>query len=200
MKKRIVLVGRSVVCVLLVGCTALSVYQLRKTQTSGWYSDVCGIISPKAQKWILSEFGDCSTLEDLLQHLDNFGIEHFVYDGDKKYFMGLQTFDLDGFLFGESRYRGLCFDFSCWVKDCVLVWADAHEEQVEVFVIDVITKAGSAHSYNIIRYNGKMFILDVTVDNSRARKGKAPIGVVCWGDVSLNEVAEQYGDKVMIWR
>lgn len=198
MKRKVILVSRSVVCVLLIGCTAFSVYSLKASQTNGGYSDVCGRISPEAREWIIEQFGDCPCFEELLRRIDIFAIENFKYE-DLPLFMGcLQLFDLDKFLFGKDKYKGVCFDFACWVKSCVLVWSDEHGIDVNAFVIEVKGK-DYAHSFNVFYYNKRTYSLDVTWDNSRARKGTKPIGPLFCGDASMEQIAEHRGEKVMRW-
>ena len=199
MKKRIVMVSRSVVCVLLVGCTVCSVWVLRKSQTDGRYSDVCGRISPEAREWINERFGSCPTFEELLRQLDVFAIENFKYESIPLFMGYLQTFDLDRFLFGKNQFEGLCFDFSCWVKDCVLVWADKNDISVKAYVLDV--KGNNyAHSYNVFFYEGGTYTLDVTLEQSRAKIGEKAEGPLYWFDASIEQIAKHYNETIVIWR
>ena len=199
MKRKVIRVSQSVVCILLIGCTAISVYSLRTSQKNGGYSDVCNRISPEAKEWALDRFGDCPCFEELLRQLDIYAIEHFEY-ADIPLFLGMfQQFDLDGFLFGEKQFQGVCFDFSCWVKTCVLVWSEKNDIPVQVYVLDVKGQ-GYAHSYNVFFYQGGTYTLDVTSDHTHAKKGKKPIGPLFWFDASIEQIAQHYNEKPMIWR
>lgn len=177
--------------VALLATIASSFFTSVQQNTAGGYSTL-STITERSATWLLQQFGHCQTVPELLDAIDRFGCEHFVYDLQPVFF---QAFDLDKFLF-EDHFHGVCFDFSCFVKCAVLVWREAKgRTDVQVFVYDVRTRKGG-HSYNFITEAGHTWFLCLTSNNTRTSKGKPSLGAIEITGTSPKEYSKSYEEIV----
>jgi hypothetical protein len=142
--------------------------------------------SPQARTFIVDKFGDAKSIEQLLMDIDAFICTRTYIpksDGDK-----VQTFDIDVFIANDCN--GLCFDWSCFTSVVVSQVAEVKGWDVTTLVVDAdSTVGGVAHSFNFIIVDGETYFIDTTIDNTRYKKGVAPIGYVNIGSMSKEEFA-----------
>ena len=181
------------VAFMLVASLALSVQASYTQKTGGSYSTVTPV-TQRSREWILTQFGHCQTLPELLQAIDDFGCANFVYEEWAWGF--IQEFNLDRFLFSWD-YRGVCFDFSCFVKSVVTVWSEEKgRSDVQAFVYDVHLKNGGRHSYNFIFEDGHIWYLCLTTNVSRTTNGKTSRGFSELTEGTVKQCTDRWGDRV----
>ena len=179
--------------VTLVISIGFSLVTSAEQNLSGGYSTL-STVTDKSSAWILENFGHCNTVAELLEALDQFGCENFIYDLSA--IPVIQAFDLDKFIF-QDDFHGVCFDFSCFVKCVVLVWKEAHGRQdVQAFVYDVFLPNRKGHSYNFILEDGRTWYLCLTTNNDRVKKGKESLGAIEITGQTPEEYAESYNETV----
>jgi len=184
------------VLILAVALTAgVAGEENRQANNAGGYSDVCGVITPETEKWVLEQFGHCQDMKQLLWSLDFFACENFVYTTDSLRLSQriMQHFDMQSFI--QSGFRGVCFDFSCFCKNVTLIWSEARGEQVQVFVCEVRRDLRSGHAYNYFRDSqGNGWYMDVTSDSINWQKGDME---KFWGPKSLGSRSfEEFTDSL----
>ena len=154
------------------------------SNASGGYNGVCEI-SADSKEWIIDNFGDCDTPEELMTGLLRFAICEFTYE-DMGYFL-IQTANFDKFI-GENDFHGVCFEFSVFAKTVALVWAEDKGVALSAYICNVwYWKGGKrqGHSFNYFEFDGKTVYLDLTADQNHFRKGafdKVYGAVICKTD------------------
>ena len=147
MNKRIVSIVLSVALVLSVCAT----YAITFAQNhSGGWSSVCSLTDEDIE-WIKERYSKYETVEDLIYAVNEDICTEYSYDEDKQYFLGMQHFSFSDFI---KTKKGLCFDFSCYLKSVFLVCGDnlKYSDDIKVYVCDVKLKNGGYHSYNFISF------------------------------------------------
>lgn len=180
---------KNILCVLLsitlVMVMACSCYASAQQKTSGGYS-ATSTITERSRQWILERFERYQTVPQLLEAIDRFGCENFVYETVP--YGIIQDFSLDEFIF-ENNLHGVCFDFSCFVKCVVLLWSEVHERtDVQSFVYDVYLRNGKGHSYNFIDEDGHTWFLCLTTNVTYTKKGQPSLGI----DEVINQTKQEY--------
>lgn len=183
-----------ILCALFVTSFAFSAYASSQQKGQGDYSAIT-TVTERSSQWMLDQFGHCRTVPKLLEEIDRFGCENFVYE-DLYTIQIIQSFDLDKFLF-EDDFHGVCFEFSSFVKCAVLVWKEAHQrDDVQVYVYDVRRSLQSTHSYNFITEDGHTWFIDMTVNNNRWTHGQKSPGVIEILGETPKEYANRHGEHV----
>lgn len=168
---------------------AFSAFASSQQKSGGDYSAI-STITERSSQWMLEQFGHCQTIPELLDEIDRFGCENFVYERLYKMQM-IQSFDLDKFIF-EDDFHGVCFEFSSFVKCAVLVWKEAHHrDDVQAYVYDVRKSLSWTHSYNFIMEKGHTWYICMTTNNSLVSAGKQSQGVI----EILGETPKEYANR-----
>lgn len=185
----------SLVCVMV-----LSIVVTSRQSTSG--NSITTVCSPQAQEWIIENFDNAETLEELLRNVNEFiGTRTYVVRKPTDIF---QHFDMDDFI---ANPNGLCFDWSCATSCIVKTVSARHPEwgNVTSVVVDAVSLDGSSyHSFNFITVDDKngrhTYHLDTTDDNTRKKNGKKVIGITNINNCDLETFSEQiYGYKIFAY-
>ena len=160
----------AVLCMAVIFCTLTSVRAVAGQNAAGGFS-AASPLSDRAWDWFAEQFGDCSSLPQLLHTVNRFAIENFTYE-EQKYFL-VQTFYPDAFLFGEP-FVGMCYEFACFTKSAVLVWAaEQGVEDIRCFVYSLKIGEDSYHAVNFICQGEDIYYIDVTTNNTQADRGES---------------------------
>lgn len=163
---------------------------------SGMYSAVYNLTA-EDERMIIEQYGDCPNIECLLLCVRDYAVANFEYDYDKDPIF--QHFD---FRDTVSTGKGICFDFSCYLKACVLVWSNYTNADTpsKVFVVDIYhtnNVFAPHHSYNVVCMpDGTNYYIDLTSEISLATKGKELMGFEIF-DTSIEEYAAKYKETVI---
>ena len=158
----------AVLCIALVFCTTLSVQVSARQNAAGGFT-YAAPLSNRAWQWFADEFGSYTSMPNLLHGINNFGIANFRYTQQDYFFV--QTFYPDRFLF-EVPFEGVCYEFACFVKSAVLVWAEENQvEDVKCFVYSVKLDEDSYHAVNFIYQGEDLYYIDITTNTTRAKEG-----------------------------
>ena len=167
-----------------------SAFASTRQKFGGDYSAIT-TVTARSSQWILEQFGHCQTVPELLEEIDRFGCENFVYE-NLYTIQIIQSFDLDKFIF-EDDFHGVCFEFSSFVKCAVLVWKEANQrDDVQAYVYDARKSLFAAHSYNFITEDGHTWYIDLTSDLYDVKNGQRAWGVV----ELLDETPKQYSNRI----
>lgn len=159
---------------------------------SGGYNGVCEI-SADSKEWIIDNFGDYETPDELMTGLLHFAITEFTYE-NMGYFL-IQTANFDKFI-GENNFHGVCFEFSVFAKTVALVWAEEKGLPLKAFICNVwYWKGGKrqGHSYNYFEFDGRTVYLDLTADQNHFRKGEFD---KIWGAVDCKTDKKSFNKKL----
>ena len=169
---------------------------------SGMYSAVYNLTAEDEQM-IIEQYGDCPNIECLLLCVRDYAVANFEYDYDKDPIF--QHFD---FRDTVSTGKGICFDFSCYLKACCLVWSNyinANSDSnantpLKVFVVDIYhtnNVFAPHHSYNVVCMpDGTNYYIDLTSEVTRFAKGKELYGFEIFY-TSIEAYARKYGETVI---
>lgn len=185
----------SIVCVMI-----LSIVITNRQSTSG--KSITTVCSTQAQKWIIENFDNADTLEELLKNVNEFiGTKTYI---DRKPTDVFQHFNMDDFI---ANQNGLCFDWSCATSCIVKTVSSRHPDwgNITSVVVDAVSLDGNSyHSFNFITVEDKKgrrtYHLDTTDDNTRKKNGKKVIGITNINDYDLETFSEQvYGYKIFAY-
>ena len=179
----------SLMLILTVVCGMVFTY----TQNyGGRYTGIYNL-SESDKEWVIEQFGDCTDIECILNCVEDYALENFEYDTPKK-----QVFQHFDFRDTITTNKGICFDFSCFLKSCCLVWSEYTNTELKVYVVDVCRNLlAPHHSYNVVTMpDGTNYYIDLTTDLSRFKKGKEPNGIEVFY-TSIKTYAAQYGETVL---
>ena len=191
MKKRVL----NVLCLILAILIIASMFvTFNEEREKGSYTVSMQLLTQEDKAWIIGEFGDCNTVEELLNSMESFVTDNFIYKSSI-----LNQIPLQSFHFGKFRrdYTGVCFDFSCFAKTVCIVWAENKNIDVKCYVIDCELENKQAHSYNYLVTADKTYYMDFTQYNTLDKKGKSTDGTVFEiGNKDMLEFSKSLGDKV----
>lgn len=159
-----------------------------KQNRSGGYSSVC-TLTEQDKEWIIENFAQYNTVEELIIAINEYICKNYKYV-DKTY---IQHFD-----FAETvkNKTGLCFDFASLQKCIIAVISEYNGwDDVKVYVADVETRT-DAHSYTFITVNDKKYFSDPTSNLTRYTKGKQVIYYEDISNLSFEEYASLYNEKI----
>ena len=160
----------------------------------GSYTVSLQLLTHHDKDWIIDTFGDCNTVEELLNSMESFVANNFIYKSSM-----LNQIPLQSFRFGKFRknFTGVCFDFSCFAKTVCVVWAEYKNIDVKCYVIDCKLENKQAHSYNYLVTADKTYYMDLTQFNTLAKTGKPTDGTIFEiGNKDMLEYSKWLGDKV----
>lgn len=150
---------RASTCVMIIILIACALFNTYHEATLGKDTPGTSLISKESKQWILDEFGQYETFDNLLYGMANFALDNFKY---QIFLEAPQHFNFDEFL--TNGYRGCCYDFSIWAKMVVLTWAKHNNVDVTAYVFDVkhLKYENFSHSYNHFIVNGVQYHADFT--------------------------------------
>lgn len=149
--------------------------------------------SPAARTWIIENFGNAASIEELLNDINLF-ICTRTYIEQKPTDL-FQCFDIDKFIGNDCN--GLCYDWSCFTS-VVVREMSAHKcwKGITPLVVDAISlnDSSNSHSFNFVvnENNNITYYLDTTFDNSRREQGRPIVGVINISPYSIEEFAEDF--------
>lgn len=193
MVRKIISIVLSVLLVCTV-CFAFTTTYLERNKSGGW-SSVCAL-TDKDKEWIEKNYAQYETIEELLYAINEDICTEYTYV-DKSYFLGMQYFNLSGFI--QSKV-GLCFDFACYTKCVVLYMSEVKGWNAKVYVADLRTPKG-AHSYNFITYvddtgDEIRYYTDMTNNLYRYNNNKEFTTFSSIGELSFEEYASRYNERI----
>ena len=176
-----------ILSILLVAVTCMSFVITYHQNRTGTVSAATCNISAKNKDYIINKYGDCKTAEELIIRLDDEICTEYTYH---RPFVIFQHFYFDNFL---NSKKGLCFDYSCYLK---IVFNTIFPE-MKVFVCDVRIDFFNYHSYNFIETDTHRYFVDLTTDLMRYRNGEKRIIYEDIGNLSYDEYTSQYNEKIL---
>ena len=178
----------SIILAIAIGVLLLMGFTTTYTQNhSGDISAVCANLTSEDKEYIRDKFGDCKTVEELLVRVNKEICTQYTYYKRPFY---IQHFNFREFI---TEKKGLCFDFSCYLK-CIV---KTLYPSIDVFVCDVRIDVFNAHSYNFVVTDEKTYYVDLTdalYDYTHDLKCTVYEDL---GDLSFEEYAATYGEKIM---
>lgn len=185
MIKRLILI---ILLILLTSTLVFAFVNTNKQNRSGGYSSVC-TLTEQDKDWIIENFSQYNTVEELIIGINDYICKNYKYV-DKNY---IQHFDFAETV--ESK-TGLCFDFASMQK-CIITVISEYKgwDDVKVYVADVKTRT-DAHSYNFITVDDNKYFSDPTSNLTRYNKGKEIIYFEDIDNLSFEEYANLYGERI----
>ena len=169
--RRVVL---AVLCCAILLSSLCSVQDTYNQKVGGSYSSVTAL-TPRCRAWFAETFGQCESLVGLLVCVNLFACRNFRYTPQEDFLV--QNFDCHKFLF-DKPFEGVCFEFACFVKCAVLVWAELQgRSDIRCYVYSVELAEGGYHAVNMIHEGDTIYYLDATTNSTLTREGKASPGV-----------------------
>lgn len=182
-----------VVMLITIVCSFACVYR----QKANGISAVRGYIDDDVRRHVVAEYGDATSIEDLLGQLKDFACKNFRYNYRQADIQHFQWFDYMDFvqgttIYGGGPYSGICFDFGAYTSTVVQIiseykgWDDVHVDMVRLRPM----KGGPRHSCNFIYAEDAVYYLDLTADSTEYQQGRMD-GV--WGAVMLgNQTPKEF--------
>ena len=176
--------------ILSIFLVALTVFSFLTTYTnnrSGTVSAATCNVSAEDKEYIVNKYGDCKTAEELILRLNDEICNEYTYYRPLIIF---QSFDFDNFI---KTKKGLCFDYSCYLK---IVFNIVFPE-IKVHVCDVRINFFNYHSYNFVETDTHRYFVDLTSDQTRYKEKKKRIIYEDIGTLSYYEYTNQYNEKIL---
>ena len=107
MKNKIISIILSILLVVVICISFATTYNQNRTGTVS--AATCNI-SIENKNFIIEKYGDCKTAEELIIRLNDEVCTEYTYH---KPLIIFQSFDFDKF---TKTKKGLCFDYSCYLK------------------------------------------------------------------------------------
>ena len=172
---------------LLVVLICVSFVTTYNQNRSGTVSAATCNVSDANKEYIINKYGDCKTAEELIIRLNDEICTEYTYNRPLIIF---QSFDFDKF---TNEKKGLCFDYSCYLK---AVFNTIFPE-IKVFVCDVRINLFNYHSYNFIETDAHRYFVDLTTDLIRYGNGQKRIIYEDIGTLTYDEYTKQYNEKIL---
>ncbi len=176
-----------ILSILLVALICISLVTTYNQNRSGTVSAATCNISAEDKKYIIDRYGDCTTAEELIIRLNDEVCTEYTYYRPLVIF---QHFDFDDFI---KTKKGLCFDYSCYLK---IVFQTIFPD-VKVHVCDVRINFFNYHSYNFVETDSKRYFVDLTTDQYRYKNSQKRIIYEDIGALSYDEYTNQYNEKIL---
>ena len=176
-----------ILSILLVALICISLVTTYNQNRSGTVSAATCNISAENKEYIINKYGDCKTAEELIVRLNDEICSEYTYYRPLIIF---QSFDFDNFV---KTKKGLCFDYSCYLK---IVFNTIFPE-FKVYVCDVRINFLNYHSYNFVETDTKRYFVDLTTDLIRFKKGQKRIIYEDLGALSYDEYTSQYNELIL---
>ena len=184
MKNKIISIILSILLVVVICISFATTYNQNRTGTVS--AATCNI-SIENKNFIIEKYGDCKTAEELIIRLNDEVCTEYTYH---KPLIIFQSFDFDKF---TKTKKGLCFDYSCYLKTVFnTIFPD-----FKVYVCDVRIYLFNYHSYNFIETGSKRYFVDLTTDQYRYKNGQKRIIYENIGNLSYDEYTSQYNEKIL---
>ena len=184
MKNKIISIILSILLVAMICMSFVTTYNQNRTGTVS--AATCNI-SAENKEYIINKYGDCKTAEELIIRLNDEICTEYTYNRPLIIF---QSFDFDKF---TNEKKGLCFDYSCYLK---AVFNTIFPE-IKVFVCDVQINLFNYHSYNFIETDAHRYFVDLTTDLIRYGNGQKRIIYEDIGTLTYDEYTKQYNEKIL---
>ena len=184
MKRKVLNIILSILLVALICISLVTTYNQNR---SGTVSAATCNISAENKEYIINKYGDCKTAEELIVRLNDEICSEYTYYRPLIIF---QSFDFDNFV---KTKKGLCFDYSCYLK---IVFNTIFPE-FKVYVCDVRINFLNYHSYNFVETDTKRYFVDLTTDLIRFKKGQKRIIYEDLGALSYDEYTSQYNELIL---
>ena len=189
-------------CLALVCTCVMALAQTSSQNLSGGRSSVVATLTEEDEQWILERFGHCDDLEELLICIRDYCTTNFHYDYEKAKVFYFQHFNFRDLV--ESK-KGICFDFSCFTKACIVVCKEKNPQLGEPKVYEVSVRFKDnyfmpGHSYNIIQTANANYYLDVTtaIYNVQVKRKPAKAMEVFYEDIE--EYVKRYNEILLYLR
>ncbi len=176
-----------ILSILLVALICISFVTTYNQNRNGTVSAATCNISAEHKKYIIDRYGDCTTAEELIVRLNDEICTEYTY---YRPFVIFQHFDFDNFI---KTKKGLCFDYSCYLK---IVFNTIFPE-MKVHICDVRINFFNYHSYNFVETGSKRYFVDLTTDLIRYGNGQKRIVYENIGTLSYYEYTSQYNEKIL---
>ena len=176
-----------VLSILLVTVICMSFVTTYNQNRSGTVSAATCNISTEKKEYILNRYGDCKTAEELIIRLNDEICTEYTYH---RPFIIFQSFDFDEFI---NTKKGLCFDYSCYLK----IAFNTIFPDMKVYVCDVRINYFNYHSYNFIDTGSNRYFVDLTTDLIRYGNGQKRIIYEDIGTLTYDEYTKQYNEKIL---
>lgn len=184
MKNKIISIILSILLVALICASFVTTYNQNR---SGTVSAANCNISAENKEHIINKYGDCKTAEELILRLNDEICTEYTYYRPLIIF---QHFDFDDFV---KTKKGLCFDYSCYLKTVFnTIFPD-----IKVYVCDVRVNLFNYHSYNFIETDSNRYFVDLTTDLIRYGNGQKRIIYENIGTLTYDEYTSQYNEKIL---
>lgn len=184
MTRKIFNILLSFLLVVLIFASFVTTYNQNR---SGTVSAATCNISAENKEYIINKYGDCTTAEELIIRLNDEICTEYTYNRPIIIF---QSFDFDDFI---KTKKGLCFDYSCYLK---IVFNTIFPE-MKVHICDVRINFFNYHSYNFVETGSKRYFVDLTTDLIRYGNGQKRIVYENLGTLSYDEYTSQYNEKIL---
>ena len=172
---------------LLVVLICVSFVTTYNQNRSGTVSAATCNISAENKEYIINKYGDCKTAEELILRLNDEICTEYTYHRPIIIF---QSFDFDKF---TKTKKGLCFDYSCYLKTVFnTIFPD-----IKVYVCDVRINLFNYHSYNFVETDSKRYFVDLTTDQYKYKNGQKRIIYEDIENLSYDEYTSQYNEKIL---
>ena len=183
-KVKIISIILSILLVALICASFVTTYNQNR---SGTVSAATSNISAENKEYIINKYGDCKTAEELIIRLNGEICTEYTYNRPLIIF---QSFDFDKF---TKTKKGLCFDYSCYLKTVFnTIFPD-----FKVYVCDVRINYFNYHSYNFIETDTHRYFVDLTTDLIRYGNGQKRIIYEDIGTLTYDEYTKQYNEKIL---
>ena len=184
MKNKIISIILSILLVAMICMSFVTTYNQNRTGTVS--AATCNI-SVENKEYIINKYGDCKTAEELIIRLNDEICTEYTYNRPLIIF---QSFDFDEFI---KTKKGLCFDYSCYLK---IVFNTIFPDY-KVYVCDVRINYFNYHSYNFIETDAHRYFVDLTTDLIRYGNGQKRIIYEDIGTLTYDEYTKQYNEKIL---
>ena len=184
MKNKIISIILSILLVAVICMSFVTTYNQNRTGTVS--AATCNI-SAENKEYIINKYGDCKTAEELIIRLNDEICTEYTYNRPLIIF---QSFDFDEFI---KTKKGLCFDYSCYLK---IVFNTIFPDY-KVYVCDVRINYFNYHSYNFIETDTHRYFVDLTTDLIRYGNGQKRIIYENIGTLTYDEYTKQYNEKIL---
>lgn len=184
MKNKIISIILSILLVAVICMSFVTTYHQNRTGTVS--AATCNI-SAANKEYIINKYGDCKTAEELIIRLNDEICTEYTYH---KPLIIFQSFDFDKF---TKTKKGLCWDYSCYLKAVFnTIFPD-----IKVYVCDVRINLFNYHSYNFVETDSKRYFVDLTTDQYKYKNGQKRIIYEDIGNLSYDEYTKQFKEKIL---
>lgn len=144
--------------------------------------------------FVREQFGDCETLEEMLEQADRYVCNNFDYDYELAEGYQIQYTDVERTI---RTNKGICYDFSMFVKVCANVFAQQKGIPAKAYTaVCTELKGDGRHAYNYVVCDERCYYVDSTFDNSAQESGCEIFGVFELKEMSMEEHSRWLGYRI----